>query len=60
MQIGYLSSWSPYSTFRHKHPEKEDPLIEFRQGLQKLVGAKDGSQMIRIEFPIFIILAKAK
>lgn len=60
LQIGYLSSWSPYSTWRHRHPDKEDPLIAFKAEVLKSCNARDGSFGLIIEFPIFLILAKSK
>lgn len=57
-QVGYLSSWSPYSTWRHKHPEKEDPLIAVKKELLEACNARDGSFGLDIEFPIFVMMAK--
>lgn len=60
LQIGYLSSWSPYSTYRHRHPDKDDPLIAFREKVLGVCRGKDGSHHLAIQFPIFLIMAKLK
>ena len=60
LQVGYLSSWSPYSTWRHRHPEREDPLIAFKAEILEACNAADGSFGLVIEFPIFLFMAKRK
>jgi hypothetical protein len=60
MQVGYLSSWSPYATYRHRHPDREDPLVQFKKEAMEACKAKDGSHIINIVFPIFLLLAKLK
>jgi hypothetical protein len=32
-QVGYASSWSAYSIYRKQHPDKPDPLVEYKQQL---------------------------
>lgn len=32
-QVGYASSWSAYSIYRKQHPDRPDPLVEYRQQL---------------------------
>lgn len=39
MQLGYLQSWSAYETYRTQHPERPDPLVEFKEQLLAVLGA---------------------
>jgi hypothetical protein len=43
MQLGYLQSWSAHQTYRAQHPERPDPLLEFKQQLLEALGAKVGA-----------------
>jgi hypothetical protein len=40
MQLGYLQSWSAYETYRTQHPERPDPLVEFKEQLLGVLGAQ--------------------
>jgi len=60
MQIGYLASWSPYTTYRHRHPEREDPLILLRRQALEACNTMDSSHSLDITFPIFLLMAKLK
>jgi hypothetical protein len=31
--VGYASSWSAYSIYRKKHPDRPDPLVEYKARL---------------------------
>jgi hypothetical protein len=31
--VGYASSWSAYSIYRKQHPERPDPLVEYKARL---------------------------
>jgi hypothetical protein len=39
LQLGYLQSWSAYETYRTQHPERPDPLVQFKQQLLEALGA---------------------
>lgn len=59
-QIGYLSSWSAYATYRQKHPDREDPLTSFKKELEAaLPQGKEGQEFL-VEWPIFMLLAKRR
>jgi hypothetical protein len=42
MQLGYLQSWSAYETYMTQHPERPDPLVEFKEQLLGVLGATVG------------------
>lgn len=58
VQIGYLSSWSAYSTYRQKHPDHPDPLIQFREDYMKACGFTSDDESAKVTHPLFVILAK--
>ncbi|KAK9836473.1 hypothetical protein WJX74_001215 [Apatococcus lobatus] len=56
--VGWVSTWSSYSTYKRHHPDGPDPLPAFQQELATaLIGAQEDSS-IKLNFPIFIILGK--
>lgn len=40
--VGYASSWSAYSIYRKRHPDKPDPLLEYRARLTKALEVQVG------------------
>ncbi|KAK9801901.1 hypothetical protein WJX73_010888 [Symbiochloris irregularis] len=56
--LGYLRSWSSYTSFRRERPEAADPLQLFEQNVLQALGSKDASHELTINFPVFLILAK--
>lgn len=62
-QLGYLASWSAYATHRRQHPDAADPLEPFRAALLEATGldeqgADSPEPVLRLEWPIFMLLAK--
>lgn len=53
--VGYVSSWSAYSTYREQRPDEDDPLPVFSERLRTAVG--DGAT-VRLSWPLFAILAR--
>jgi len=39
-QVGYMSSWSAYNMYRKQHPQRPDPLLEFRQQVMDALEAQ--------------------
>ncbi len=58
VQIGYLSSWSACSTYRQKHPDHPDPLVQFREDYMKACGFTSDDESAKVTHPLFVILAK--
>ena len=58
LQVGYLSSWSAYNSYRREHPDKPDPLVEYRNALMEACGVTDDQQQLRVVWRAFMILAK--
>lgn len=58
--MGYLSTWSGHATFRKRHPEREDPLIGFKQKLLEAFGTEDDKLNLTLIWPIFLILGRAR
>jgi len=57
--LGYLQSWSSYETYRTHHPERPDPLVEFKEQLLGVLGAQDSSEAtLTVITPLSLILAK--
>ena len=56
--MGYLQSWSSYNTYRKKHPERVDPLIEIRSKLLAAYDTSDETHAITVNFPVFILSMK--
>lgn len=44
--VGYASSWSAYSIYRKQHPDRLDPLVEYRA---RLTAALEG-QVSLVDF----------
>ncbi|KAJ3312150.1 hypothetical protein HDV04_003404, partial [Boothiomyces sp. JEL0838] len=57
---GYLLTWSPYKTWKEKHPNEQDPVDRFIDLVCEQVGTKDLSTQIEIHWPIVMILAKSE
>ena len=57
-QVGYISSWSAYSTYRQKHPDRPDPLDQFRDDYMKAFGFTSEDERAKVTSPLFVILAK--
>ena len=60
LQINYISTWSAHGTHRQRHPEEEDPLIQFKRDLMATLDVNDGSCNVAVVWPIFMLLAKTK
>ncbi|WIA33531.1 hypothetical protein OEZ86_006655 [Tetradesmus obliquus] len=57
--LGYLQSWSAYETYRTQHPERLDPLVEFKEQLLAVLGATDSSEAkLTVITPLSLIMAK--
>ena len=57
-QVGYLTSWSAHSTYVQRHPDRPDPLEQFRKDYKKAFGFTSDDEMARVTWPLFVILAK--
>lgn len=62
-QLGFLASWSAYATHRQRRPDAADPLMPFRAALLEATGlgeegADSQEPVVRLEWPLFMILAK--
>lgn len=63
MQLGFLSSWSAYTTYKQQHPDGPDPLDAFRLLLLEAAGLdEDGADspepVLRLDWHVFVILAR--
>lgn len=58
MQIGYLSSWSAYATYREQHPDLPDPLIKFKEAYKAASGFTSDEGKATVYWPLFVVLAK--
>ncbi|KAK9824450.1 hypothetical protein WJX72_010347 [[Myrmecia] bisecta] len=56
--VGYLSSWSAYNTYRQKHPDRPDPLVQYKVDLLGACGMTEDQQQLEVVWPIFILMAK--
>ncbi|KAF6261052.1 S-adenosyl-L-methionine-dependent methyltransferase [Scenedesmus sp. NREL 46B-D3] len=57
--LGYLRSWSAYETYRTQHPERPDPVLEFKQQLLGVLGARDSLEAkLNVITPLTLIMAK--
>lgn len=54
--IGFLSSWSAYNTFLSKHPDKPDPLMQFKQDFMSAAQLSSDDERFAVAFPIFLLL----
>lgn len=54
----WSQSWSAYVTYRKKHPEAPDPLIEFKEEYKAAMGFSDDGQRVTVTWPVFLIMAK--
>lgn len=62
-QVGYVASWSATATHRRAQPHAPDPVLAFEQRVREALGlgeeaAADPSPLVRLEWPLFGILAK--
>ena len=57
-QVGYLTSWSAHATYVQKHPDRPDPLIQFREDYMRAFGFHSDDDTARVTWPLFVILAK--
>ena len=57
-QVGYLTSWSAHSTYVQRHPDRPDPLEQFRKDYKKAFGFTSDDEKARVTWPLFVILAK--
>uniref|UniRef100_A0A383WJ69 Methyltransferase type 11 domain-containing protein n=1 Tax=Tetradesmus obliquus TaxID=3088 RepID=A0A383WJ69_TETOB len=58
--VGYASSWSAYSIYRKQHPDRPDPLVEYRQQLLAALeaeGAPAGATIVA-HIPLCMVLAQ--
>ena len=58
MQEGYLKSWSAHATYCREHPDRPDPIINFKADFKQAMGLREDSQTFTMEWPLFLILAK--
>ena len=58
VQVGYVSSWSAYATYVQKHPDRPDPLVQFREDYMKVFGFTSNDEKAKVTSPLFVILAK--
>jgi len=58
VQVGYLTSWSAHSTYVQRHPDRPDPLEQFRKDYKKAFGFTSDDEKARVTWPLFVILAK--
>jgi hypothetical protein len=58
VQIGYISSWSAYATYREQHPDGPDPLVQFKQNYMAACNFTADDEESEVFWPLFIILAK--
>jgi len=57
-QIGYLSSWSAYATYREQHPDLPDPLEKFKESYKAAFHFTSDEEKATLTWPLFVILAK--
>ncbi len=58
VQVGWVSTWSSYSTYKRQHADGQDPLPPFQEKLMAALGTSDLDASIQLTFPIFMILGK--
>lgn len=58
LQVGWVSTWSSYSTYKRQHPDGPDPLPAFQNELLEALANAQEDSRIELTFPIFIILGK--
>lgn len=54
--VGYLSTWSAYNSYRQCHPEKPDPLENFRAAFRKAAGLTSDEEQFEVTYPLFVML----
>ncbi|CAF1087718.1 unnamed protein product [Adineta steineri] len=55
--LAYVTSWSGYIRYMEKYPNK-DILSDLRQDLLKMMKTKDENNILKMEFPTFILLGR--
>lgn len=64
LQLGFLSSWSAYNTYKRQHPDGPDPLNTFHgllleaAGPEEAAGADSPEPVLRLDWHVFMILAR--
>eukprot|EP01027_Heterolobosea_sp_BB2_P013516 GEZU01019494.1.p2 GENE.GEZU01019494.1~~GEZU01019494.1.p2 ORF type:complete len:100 (+),score=19.68 GEZU01019494.1:50-349(+) len=57
--VRYLSTWSSINKYYKENPNKEpDILVEMEEDLVKIFKAKDAEHEVRVQWPIFVVLAR--
>ena len=58
LQVGYLTSWSAYNTYVSEHPERPDPLVDFKHEFMSAARLASDQQLFPVSFPIFLMLCQ--
>ena len=56
MQAGFLSTWSAYNTYRQHHPDKPDPLEDFKTAFRKAAAVASDEEQFEATYPLFLML----
>ena len=56
LQVGYLSSWSAYNTFKAKQNNQPDPIKQFAEDFAAKTKLSSVHDAFDVSFPIFLLI----